>query len=430
MDLKMLSDGFVEEGKSLADFSETIKKLSQDTHVVKTTPILLKFISSCAVGTFADKAKLEGKKAFVVLKPELLDEYLGMTSFFKVGKVLLEDLGNDQLIEELDNTTQLVAIVDDEKYLIGQSAMPQLLKLLSLGGSMMVNRASLFRNLQIADAARTKVTEGKIKNLSFVVREGNCGNGKPIRKVVSVFANYFSLSNQCNLVDVCKYLITKGATFTRYKISTEYTEVLCEFPAVEGVIPGIAIITSDTGFCSYTTMLTLRVGETYSIYKKLARKHTSEITYEDSLADVKELLAEMKTATGNITKLSNVYLPAVKDVDISTEEGSALNYEETKKALDKLVSAICDSLPAKTRKGLVRLVCDEVESDRKYSVMDLVISCLSLPEKAMSFGVDKEDITDENEDEKKEKKVHPYLLDVLRENCGKVADTCCKTLKI
>lgn len=403
----MLKDGFYVEGSEIIDFEEETQKMVDCTKLKDVTSAQVEFLAYCSVPS----AQRVDAYPFYRLTEESIERFLNgeSLSVSYIKKTYAPDL-----LEECVGTSQLLCIVDGEKYLVSEYAIPTLTIRASVGGDRTINRVNLIRNLHLADGFLSKGNE----HAKLLYRE----NDKGIKKIFAFLGNYYHIMPQTILGDVVNFIedeaILGRMEVKDWKIDHRFSHIYVEFPEgaedfkdiykiPDEIVPGISILTSDTGCSSLSVRGTYRIKGTVITFCEYLKKHTSEITAEDILKTVDEkVFTDVRKLPETLVRLMSPILDYSK-VDVKTEVGGIKNLEKFKDLAEETLKKSVSDIGKKRIKKILEQLMEEIAEDMPYSFYDLAIMLMDLQTRVT--GLDRE--TESNF--KKGLAKIPYVLEKL-----------------
>lgn len=403
----MLRDDLYLSGNKIVDFETETQKMVDCTKLKEVSSAQIEFLAYCSVPS----AQRVDAYPFYRLTEESIERFLNgeSLSVSYIKKTYAPDL-----LEECVNTSQLLCIVEGEKYLVSEYAIPTLTIRASVGGDKTINRVNLIRNLHLADGFLSK---GNVKT-KILYREDDKG----VKKIFAFLGNYYHLMPQTLLGDVVNFIEDEailGKLETKsWEIDHRFTHIYVEFPEgaedfkdiykiPDNIVPGISIMTSDTGCSSLSVRGTYRINSSIVTFCEYLKKHTAEITAEDILKTVDvRVFTDVRKLPETLVRLMSPILDYSK-VDIKTEAGGIKNLERFKDlAEEALVKCVLDIGKKRITKILGQLM-EEIAEDMPYSFYDLAIMLMDLQTRVT--GLDRE--TESNF--KKGLAKIPYVLEKL-----------------
>lgn len=394
----MLRDGYIKTGRTMSEFFKETETMSDVTHLLDVKHKDIVFLSYCSI-TGMEK---EDAYPFFVLDKDGVENFLAGN---KLKLVYVKKESDADLLKECIETTQLIAIIEGEKHLVSDYALPTLSIRASIGGDKTLNRNNFIRNLHIADAFFSKT--GK----THIVYRKN----EKTKKIFAFLGSVYTLVKQEILNDIINYVedeaILGAMTVRSWSIDHRFTSIYLEFPECaedfkdiygfkEMIVPGLYLSTSDTGSCSMIAKGTYRIKESTVVFQECAKKHTSNLTVEDVIDMVDGMIfTDVRKLPETLVRLMVPILDYTK-VDVSTAKGQLENQERISELLMKTMEKAISCIGKKKIKTIHEQLMAEISFDMKFSVYDMAMFLMTLPERIS--GLDRE------------------TLSQLQEGCGKV----------
>lgn len=397
---KFLLDSFKISGNEYPVFKEVVTDMDAVTKELIAYSKEITFLSLCNLPEYQQP----GKVAFYVLSEGIINGFLKFGNKFQVGLVPESEIGAE-LLDELRNTTGLIAIIHDQKYIISDISIPLLCMRASISGNLTINRQNFVRNLHLADALFSKNEKIHFIYREYPIAEKSDGTVVTAKKIFSALGGKYAMIPQDILIKM-EQAVTKEGVLGRTEIKSwtvdhEFTDLFIEFPDAakdfvdtyklkEDVIPGLFLCTSDIGKSSVIVRGTYRIGRHYIITDEVMMKHTSKHLDEDGKVNVEKIVSDISdTIFSNIRKLPETLMELIgqevldyKKIDLSTEEGSAANFLALKNIYEKVLNKEFDKiLPAKKRAALLECMCDEINTSIPYTFYDVATNFMSIPER-------------------------------------------------
>lgn len=416
LDIEKLLNTYSESGNSIETFKKENSEIAENTKELCVRSGDVIFLSLCEI----PKYQVEGKVSFYVLSDEYITDVLMNGSRFCVGTLDENEIG-EELLEELKNTTGLMAVINGVKYLVSDLAIPTLTIRSGVGGDETIARQNLFRNLHFADAMIHRNAP-----IHFVYREGINLEGKEVRKILACFGSAYTYVPQTIMYDAVEEIVKDNilgdAPMRYWTISHEYTDIELEFPEMKeefskeygiNLMPGIFMCTSDIGKSSIIIRGIFYVGRSYVIIDEILIKHVGKISKKDILEKVHdEIFPKIRTYPEVFAKLIGEYAVNYEKIDLTTERGCEKNLKMISELNAKVMrSCFKGVIPLKKIKQLVECMNDEINSSIKYTLYDIALNFLSIPERVEGF-----DRLTLNEIKKAAAKVPAFLGKNLHEN--------------
>lgn len=393
----MLSDGYVKIGTDKKEFFEETKKMSKITHLLEVEHKNIVFLAYCS----APEMQREEGYAFYYMDENSINSFLDGN---KLKVVYIKKGKDDELLKECIATSQLIALIGEEKYIVSEYALPTLSIRASVGGDKTINRHNFIRNLHIADAFFSKSNSTRI----IYRKDGD------IKKIFAFLGSVYTLERQEILNDIINFVEDEGILgemkVHTWSVDHRFTDIYLEFPQCaedfkdiygfeKDIIPGLYLATSDTGSCSMIVKGTYRIKNSVIVFQERAKKHTSSLTMEDVIKMVDEdVFTNVRKLPETLVRLMVPVLDYSK-VDVSTEAGQTKNGERVSEVLMKAMEKTVSCIGKKRIKEIHEQLMAEISLDMKFSFYDLAMFVMTLPERIK--GLDRE------------------TLSQLQEGCGK-----------
>lgn len=294
-----LSDTFFASGTDLTEFETLIKELIKCTHFIKLKGDQLGFLYKQDSPVVKQAYKTIGFSPFTLeAYEEAMSLYNSICSNGKVPSLSSCELSykkfNKSLADESFNSTGFILLMEGAPLYIANDATSMLCRRAGISGEN-TGKISYFLTMAICEAL------GKSKeNHTLVIRKLPDEDGRMNNKVFAFLSDKYTEISMELLPTVTKNLISDGkfgnAKVKRWFIDHNFTEIHIEFPEAgedfsdlsglsEYVIPGLMMMTSDTGSSSLIIRGTYRVPgkDRYVIMDEYAHKHSGKITTETIL---------------------------------------------------------------------------------------------------------------------------------------------------
>lgn len=384
----MLKDGFFVEGSEIVAFEEETQKMVDCTKLKDVTSVQVEFLAYCSVPS----AQRVDAYPFYRLTEESIERFLNgeSLSVSYIKKTYAPDL-----LEECVNTSQLLCIVEGEKYLVSEYAIPTLTLRASVGGDKTINRVNLIRNLHLADAFFSKENG----HARIIYRE----DGNNIKKIFAFLGNFYHLMPQTILGDVVNFIedeaILGKMEVKEWKIDHRFSHIYVEFPEgaedfiemydlPDKIVPGVSILTSDTGCSSLSVRGTYRIKGTVITSCEYLKKHNAEIKAEDILKTVDEkIFTDVRKLPETLVRLMSPILDYSK-IDIKTEEGGIKHLEKFKDLAEETLLKCVSDIGKKRIDAILEQLMEEIAEDMPYSFYDVAIILMDLENRVT--GLDRE----------------------------------------
>lgn len=384
----MLRDSYRKDGTEIVSFEDETQKMVDCTKLKDVTSAQVEFLSYCSVPS----AQRVDAYPFYRLTEESIERFLNGES---LNVSYIKKNYAPDLLEECVNTSQLLCLVEGEKYLVSEYAIPTMTIRASVGGEKTINRVNLIRNLHLADGFLSKGSE----HTKLLYREDENG----IKKIFAFLGNYYHIMPQTILGDVVNFIedeaILGKIEVKSWEIDHRFTHIYVEFPEgaedfkdiykiPDSIVPGISIMTSDTGCSSLSVRGTYRIKNTVITFCEYLKKHTSEISAEDILKTVDErVFTDVRKLPETLVCLMDSILDYSK-VDIKTEAGGIQNLEKFKDLAEETLRKCVSDIGKKRIAKILEQLMEEIAEDMPYSFYDLAIILMDLQTRVT--GLDRE----------------------------------------
>ncbi len=410
--VEMILNPTVYRGSDYEEFKKKTEEMAGITKEIVVRGGDITFLSLCDV----PEVQEPGKVVFYVLNEAYLSDFMNNGGKLRCGRVAEEEIGAE-LLDELRNTTQLMIMVKEEKYLVSDIAVPTLTIRASVSGDNTIHRQNLIRNMHLADAIL-----GKNENIHLVYRETQIGekaDGTPIiaKKIFAGLGGTYRLVPQTILSEAAD-LIADEAVLGKmeveaWSVDQRFTDLYLDFPEAaedfaamykidDTIHPGVFLCTSDVGASSVIVRGVYRKGRSYVITDEVAIKHVGAITPKDILERVNEdVFANIRKLPEALSELIGRSVLDYTKLNLSTEAGASANFSAVSGVIEKTFKkALKNVLPAKRQKALIECMVDEINSSLPYTLYDIAVDFISVPERIE--GLD------------------PVTLNEVRKACAKV----------
>jgi hypothetical protein len=390
--IEKILDNFTVKGTNFEDFkneSQAMADITKDV-VIKGGDII--FLSLCDI----KERQIPGKAMFYVLSEEYISDFLLQGKPLRIGTIPVENIG-EELLEEIRNTTGLIAVINNDKYIVSDIAIPTLSLRASVSGNMSINRQNLIRNLHFADAIISKN-----ENIHFVYREiegvKETGDKYIVRKIFAALGSQFCAVPQTIITDAANIVADEGVLGTvntrEWLIDHEFTDLYLEFPDVaeelctsyklpDEVTPGVFMCTSDVGSSSIIARGVFRKGRSYVITDEVMIKHVGNIVPEDVVKRINdEIFPNIRKLPETLALLIGEEIADYSKLDLTKEKDAGKNFNAVLNLLEKTSKKVLKGvLPAKRQKALLECMADEINSTIKYTLYDIAIDFISVPDR-------------------------------------------------
>lgn len=318
-------------GTDFEEFKNVVKDIDQRTHTADMRINFLTLIHALNVKVNNRVQKYSGFN----LSMESLD------GFNEIGKrpqvVVMHNYMNDELWRETFRNTKLIILSDPQCELgqvpmtISPSAMQTFLRAMRLNNcGVIIAVDDLWRNGFLADVQlRTKNT------VKVVYREFSEMEDDEVKKYWKIF--FFGSSQAERHVMIPQEMIpaiimelqeNNRIEVKQWSVTNALTEIYCEFPDFAAeykekyslpyeVIPGIRIMTSDTGASSFCVQGTIKIGNSEPVViSEVKQRHKGAFALETFIPQIKEdVMGHYETYIKKVAVLMDVpYTDSVLNV--------------------------------------------------------------------------------------------------------------------
>lgn len=376
-------------GSKYADLTRELSSIDEHTH---TLDIRGKEITLLSIANL-EKYKEPDKTMVYVLGDEYIRGYIEKGEMLHLAPVENKIIG-ESLVEEARRTTGLLAVIDGNFYTVSQSAVATLTLRAGVKGENTVSRGNIIRDLHLADG--TFINNEKI---CAVYREALAEDGTIVRKIFSFLGKQYQPVAQITLARVIDKVdeekILGEPKVRQFEINHEFTDIYLDFPEAaedfkatyklkDEIVPGLFLCTSDTGSSSVIVRGTYRIGRSYITLSEVARKHTGSNKAEEIIEDVDEqIFTEFRKLPEALSFLLGKEVIDYASTDLSSPSGAEKNFCAVAELIKKLSKKLYNTkiLAAKTRKELESELTDEINSSIHYTLYDLALLFMGIPER-------------------------------------------------
>ncbi len=366
-----LKNSYESVGRTNESLVNEINEMEAATEYITVKPEELVILSY--------KGRVNDKEAFYVISAKTMSEGPGKGAY---TPFITEALGEkNTLMDESIKEAGAVLMIKNRAYFVSPEGWATLAEKSGVGGDC-VMEGSIFRDLLIMDRLLKKNVPLKI-----CYRQGK-GDGGIVRKVFAVLTEKYTPISMKIIPETHESFEndgTMGKGEMRYWKNTQMiTEALVEFPEAaeelmdtyslpDKFIPGIRILTSDTGSSSVRIQSTYRPekGKTFTVQKDVYKKHMGEVTKEDIMEEAKKEIFPMM---GELPKaLAERLGTEIGTPDLSTEKGVEENRLTVQKAIRYGIRKlkIGAAIGRKRAKELSEQLCAEVNGTIIYTEYDI-----------------------------------------------------------
>ena len=391
IETKNLYDGYATQGDSLDGFNSAIAEMDAITRcrkIGKGDDIVVYALCEIPSIQVEDEVALFEFTRDSLESFEMEGKRLTVRHFSK--EKLFGSTEEAAYLEEEFERTGLIISINMEKYIVSELCLQTLLQRCAVSGEMTFNRQNFYRNAHLADALFARG-----EYIMMVYRE--VGGIKKAFAALTTGYQYVPQELLCQIFDtIRKEGILGYADVKHWLMDQNFTNLYVEFPdmqedflsmskgMVEGVIPGIVLMTSDTGSCSVICRSTFRKegSKYYVILDEIAKKHTKGLCKEDVLTAVNDqIFANIRRLPETLAMLSGYPVLDYDTVDITTASGRIENLNTVR---DLYSSCIMDVLKDTGKLGKSRCVelltqlSDEINPSTKYSMLDVALTFMDI----------------------------------------------------
>ena len=369
--MRLLNE-FATHGSSLEDFCKESELMDETTAILDVKGADIMFLSLCDLPEY----QVEGKATFFVFNETYLDEFLSKGSKFRVGTIPIEYIGQE-LLDELKQTTGLMAIIDHEYYIISEIAMPTITFQASVGGNLTLTRNNLIRNLHLADAIISKNEKLRIVYRKEIIGKDSIGVPITAKKIFACLGKYFYYTPASVLTEIVKDCSTKMKVRS-WDIDHILTNVHMENEPIAGlpdkVYPGIIFSTSDVGRSSFTASGVFRYGNSITVTDVFSSNHKKKISKDEIMTAISHIMEDMISFEETLRKLQKYPLLDYERVDVSSDSGSAVNYQAITDIVSGMLNKFVKPVSSMARVNyLLNCIKDEVISTKEYTYYDIAL---------------------------------------------------------
>jgi hypothetical protein len=267
----------------------------------------------------------------------------------------------DKLLKELIETeSQMLLRFFSVSYFVSEKAYFTFSQ--RLGIDEAIKYASLERECFIALLMRKMQ-----KTWKLLVRDVD----NQVRKIFAVFSDSYTYFPQTGILPVIDAITDElGGVVGDWFINHELTEITVEFPdkAEDGLTPAVRIITSDTGYSSFTIQAVWKKNRHYLIQEEVPVIHRGKnMTKENILKITKEqILPAFADLPERLKKLKSMPV--------------TMPYDDFIKSISKAIGMV-KTITKKNEKKAREILMAEYDPDKIYMVYDIVSAFMDLPGK-------------------------------------------------
>lgn len=395
---KYLMDNFEMTGSDLEECRTLITEIAENTTFEK--------ISSAALNVYSFTSDSTNEKMrFYKFNPDELPSDVPEKSILRhryaLSKVGLSKWDLDFMIDEIENITKL-AFCDNSKannnfYFASENVLTSM-EPFGLRGSFLAT-PSFERDQLIArqfkeDKAVTLVMRN-FKKTKMI--DGNEEN-KTIKKVFAIRSTKYTEMPQLEVFHIIDKIIDEEifgkVKCLRWIVNHFLTQIDLEFPdKAEEIckayglpnvfVPGIRIVTSDTGNSSFKITGTWRVKNSLTLTNEVSKRHSGEINISEIIEDVdKEIFAEYVKIPEALCDLMLKNITPVT-LDLSNSKDVKKNKELMEDIIKSTLKElnIVKAIGKKNEMALRDLLLEEIDPSISYTAYDVAMQILTIPER-------------------------------------------------
>ncbi len=373
----ILSDTYSVSGKTFEGFKKAVKEFSGATDFKVVHGKNITFLSKCDIEEYQKK----DMETYYVFNETYVDSFLS-GSKLKIGHFKTEDFPS-YVLNEVEDTTQLILVTDNEKYAVSKIAIPTLCKTLQIQGRRFGNRNNMIRNLNIADACFAKDDSG-VPNQSGILYRRDPETGA--RKIFAFFSTKTKGLDMSSSIAFLEKQREFGAVIKNWKITQYETTVRAEFPEIsdeltkkydlpEPYFVGFEFTNSDVGKSGFGYRRYIRIGKNLIYQGEVLLKHSSHL--EQRLEEFNQNPAiDIKLAEDFFRLASDLQDKQVEDDDSSNPDDRMRLYAST---VQNGMRPITGIIPKKWYEASVEHITSKIDPKTKYSKYDLFRLMLEIP---------------------------------------------------
>ena len=295
-----LSDKFFVEGKELEDFENILKQIDDSTEFLRISGgnIGFAYYLNASFMKEAYKVLLITQKELLSFEQGLLNFKVSETNMYPVPSIgyISKQNVNEQLCEESFDTAGYLTYLNGYVTYISGGALSSLMTRSGICGEQS-SKKSIFLTQAMCEAL-TKTNP----RVTVVTRKMLNEEGRYDRKIFAFLSEKYIPIPQRTIIRAIKALLKDGkfgsSEINRWYVDHDFTSIHIEFPEAgeefsdisglkDTVVPGLVLMSSDTGKSSFIIRGTYRLKgcNRYVIVDEYARKHIGTITSEEILTD-------------------------------------------------------------------------------------------------------------------------------------------------
>lgn len=296
------------------------------------------------------------------------------------------------VLEEMTKSTKLMMEVNGDTMFTSKSLFTTL-NSFGLKGTFLVKSGCLSRDM----AVMSEFAE-KSKPVTLIIRK--IGG---IKKILSILSERYEAIDQKVILDIIEDITKDGSlgkpVCRNWEISQFVTKIYLDFPEkakdienhygkTDKFIPGICIMSSDTGDCSLKILGTFRHGNSLTVQDEVLHKHIGKIDIQSIIKKVEEnIFAEFAKLPDKLCELLTV---DISDTtwDLSNPANQNRNVERYKEVMTDAFKQlkIVEAVGVKAKKILLEQLVYRACPDVYYTAYDICVDLMSLPEKVKGLA--------------------------------------------
>lgn len=307
-------------------------------------------------------------------------------------EALLKKGDFENVLNEMRTDNHLMIEVNDEPMFTSKSLLTTLDRF-GLKGSFLV-RPSLTRDM----AVMAEFVEQE-KPVTLIYRKAEGG----IKKVFSILSDKYQPIDQNVIIDIIDDIADDGSlgkpVCKEWEIGHFFTRIYLDFPEkardiknhygkTEKFIPGICIMSSDTGDCSLKVLGTFRVGNSLTVQDEVLHKHIGDIDVKSIIKAVDERIFSEYAKLPE--KLCDLMLIDIGDAtaDLSSEENQKVNIQIYREVVTNAFKelGILKAVGVKARNILLEKMIFEAAEDIHYTAYDICVELMRLPQRVSGLA--------------------------------------------
>lgn len=307
-------------------------------------------------------------------------------------EALLKKGDFEDVLNEMRTDNHLMIEVNGEPMFTSKSLLTTLDRF-GLKGSFLV-RPSLTRDM----AVMAEFVEQE-KPITLIYRKAEGG----IKKVFSILSDKYQPIDQNVIIDIIDDITDDGSlgnpVCKEWEINHFFTKIYLDFPEkardiknhygkTEKFIPGICIMSSDTGDCSLKVLGTFRVGNSLTVQDEVLHKHIGDVDVESIIKAVDERIFSEYAKLPD--KLCNLMLVDIGDptADLTDEENQKANIQAYKEVVTNAFKelGILKAVGVKARNILLEKMIYEAAEDTHYTAYDVCVELMRLPQRVSGLA--------------------------------------------